>query len=125
MKRAVPVFYIRCVRTSQEQRRQTAKNGDGCVVSLLLASNTSNNKSHRNLLTELRVFVYSWRDEYTSRVVISLIYHDEGESVVFICDELANQHLIVGFGCMLILSLLKELISLLRSVQMSPNRQQA
>lgn len=123
MKRAVPFFYIRCVRTSQEERRQTAKNGDGCVVSLLLASNTSNNKSHRNLFTELRVFAYSWRDEYTSRVLISLIYHDEGESAVFICDELASQHLIGGFGCMLILSLLKELISLLRSVQMSPNRQ--
>lgn len=54
----------------------------------------SNNKSHRQAPVKTRESAYNQQDEHPSRVLVLWIHHSEGESVVFVCDELANQRLI-------------------------------
>lgn len=88
--------------------RQTAKNGHGCVVGLLLASNITDNTD--KILVKLRPY---WSDKYTSRVLILWIFHHQR----WAC--LAGWASRASVWCELIFSLLTELISLLCSVQMS------
>lgn len=85
----------RAAKTDEQRRMDRAANDTP-----LLAWNISNNKYRRQPYIKLQPFAYIWRDKHTSCVPIGWIYHSEGESVVFVCDELANQHLIVG-SCLL------------------------
>lgn len=85
----------RAAKTGEQRRMDRAANDTP-----LLAWNISNNKYRRQPYIKPQPLAFIWRDKYTSCVPIGWIYHSEGESGVFVCDELANQHLIVG-SCLL------------------------
>lgn len=85
--------------------RQTAENGHGCVVGLLLASNTTDNTG--KILVKFRPY---WSDKYSSRALILWICHRQ---------RWAGWASRASVWWQLIFSWLTGLISLLYSVQMS------
>lgn len=82
-----------CSNLSRAAKTDKQRRMEGADDSLLLAWNITNNKSHRKPHIKLQPLAYIWRDKALSRSSGFITT----KVSVFVCDELAEQHLIVGF----------------------------